>query len=229
MSDSTDPEKKPPFELIETMLYSHSIRYLEDHLARLRGTAAHFEIPLPEKEIREQLHAIQASLKSNGRTKVRLTVRPGGAFNITTASIHPQPVHPRRVCLSPYRVDSSDPFFYHKTTKRVLYENEYTRARDAGYFEILFFNEQESLTEGSRSNVLLNLAGSWYTPPVSSGLLAGVYRHQLLKRCSLLNERILSFNDLMNADRIYVCNAIQGLQRVSGSPDWLYDSPTTHL
>ena len=207
-----------PFELIETMLHCGRIRFVEDHMARLARAAAHFEIELPLSAIRNELEGLRSTLPARTRYKVRLTVRRHDDYTITAAPVTPGHRIPGRLCYSPYRIDATDPYYYHKTSRRSLYEAEYARAVKAGYHEILFFNEDGALTEGSRSNVIVRISGRYYTPPVPCGVLPGVYRYQLLKRCTQLKEQVLFLDELLEAERIYICNAVRGLQRMVCPP-----------
>jgi para-aminobenzoate synthetase/4-amino-4-deoxychorismate lyase len=67
------------------------------------------------------------------------------------------------------------------------------------------------LTEGGRSNVFVKLAGRWWTPPLSSGVLPGVMRGVLLEDSGLsADERVLTRTDVLNAEALLVCNALRG-------------------
>ena len=76
---------------------------------------------------------------------------------------------------------SEDRFAFHKTTRRERYE----RALDSappGVDEVLLVNEHGELTEGTRTNLMVQMGGEvWLTPPVESGLLPGVLREHLLR------------------------------------------------
>ncbi|HTW62763.1 MAG TPA: aminotransferase class IV, partial [Terracidiphilus sp.] len=80
-------------------------------------------------------------------------------------------------------------------------------------------NLRGELTEGAISNVILEIDGLWFTPPVECGLLAGVYRRHLLESRPdetrpALQERVLTEEDLRRAHAVYLCNAIRGLRQV---------------
>ncbi len=216
-SEVAAPEEVDPCELIETMLFSKKLCFLEDHLARLQRSAYWFGFPIDPASIRHMLDRTVARLDHSGRYKVRLTAASDGACSISTHRLEPRSSsHPRKVVLSPHRVDSSDVYLYHKTTRRHLYETEYARASRQGCYEILFFNERDELTEAARANVILGFDdGSYATPPLSSGLLPGVYRENLMRRCNALSAKRLYLDDLVHARRIYVCNAVRGLRSVT--------------
>ena len=204
----------PSLQLIETMLYRHRIRFLDAHMQRLQRAADAFSIPLPAQTIYGELRTIHTRIRTPEKHKVRLTVDLAGNYRITTKALTSVPHTFRRVCFSPYRVDSSNIFFYHKTTERHLYESEYARAAAAGYHEILFLNEKDELTEGSRSNLFLRLEDGYCTPRIPAGLLPGIYRQQVLHRCPGIQEKDITLDDVRRATRLYVCNAVTGLQSV---------------
>jgi len=49
-----------------------------------------------------------------------------------------------------------------------------------------------------------------WTPPVESGLLAGVYREYVLDARPEATERVLTLDDLTAVDALYCCNAVRG-------------------
>ena len=74
--------------------------------------------------------------------------------------------------ISEQATDSRDPFFYHKTTRRELYDSEFGRLQaETGCDEVLFLNERGELAEGSRANLFLERDGrpadSALKPPAS--------------------------------------------------------------
>ncbi len=77
---------------------------------------------------------------------------------------------------------------------------------------MLFFNTRGELTEGARSNVFIKQNGKWFTPPLASGLLPGVMRSVILSdRKWNAEERILTRQDLFDAQHIIICNALRGI------------------
>ena len=60
--------------------------------------------------------------------------------------------------------------------------------------------------------------GRLFTPPLACGLLPGVMRAELLVGGDV-SERIVSREELLAADEIYVANALRGLLRVRLVPE----------
>ena len=75
-------------------------------------------------------------------------------------------------------------------------------------------NERGEITEGATHNVFIERSGLLLTPPVSCGLLGGIYRQRLLQEHPRAREELLYVEDLLGAEKIYICNAIRGLRHV---------------
>ena len=118
---------------------------------------------------------------------------------------------PLQVCLAPAPVNSSDPFLYHKTTHRQVYEQAQAACREAygeNWEDVLLWNEKRELTEATVANLLVELDGRLYTPPVRCGLLAGTYRGWLLEQ-GLVEERVLPLAILLDHPPVYLVNSVR--------------------
>jgi para-aminobenzoate synthetase / 4-amino-4-deoxychorismate lyase len=83
-----------------------------------------------------------------------------------------------------------------------------------GCDEVVFLNKKGELTEGTRTNLFIELDGRLFTPALTCGLLPGTLREELidLPRAAA-SEAILTLADLALADRIYLGNSVRGLIR----------------
>jgi para-aminobenzoate synthetase/4-amino-4-deoxychorismate lyase len=120
-----------------------------------------------------------------------------------------------RFAISDRRVDEKDPFFYHKTTRRQFFEQEMERQKGlTGCDEVVFLNSKGELTEGTRTNLFVELDGRLFTPALACGLLPGTLREELLDLPrAAASEAILTPQDLLALDRIYLGNSVRGLIR----------------
>jgi len=57
--------------------------------------------------------------------------------------------------------------------------------------------------------VVARIEGNFFTPPISCGLLGGVFRAHLLERGEI-HERILSESDLRDAEALFLINSVRG-------------------
>jgi para-aminobenzoate synthetase/4-amino-4-deoxychorismate lyase len=219
---------RPDCQLIETILWLRDTGFwlMDRHIARLAASAGYLGYTLNTTILTQQLNeatttAVSTSLKirillhQDGTLKIRaIPCDPPAAldFSILPATEGTLP----KITVSKRPTHSSWPFLYHKTTRRELYTSERQLSLDRGYFEVIFTNEKEEITEGSISNILIRQGQQLFTPPTSCGLLAGVCRGHLLDlHPQLITERIMRHTDLLTADAIYLVNSIRGIVEVS--------------
>jgi para-aminobenzoate synthetase/4-amino-4-deoxychorismate lyase len=203
------------FSLVETLLWQQGFPLIELHLDRLEDSAEYFDFACNRAEIKAALLAYAAGLEEQKSYKVRLLVDRDGAAKIEGEMLPAQTgSQPVRVRITQQRTDPRDPMLFHKTTHRPLYAEAFKEAAEAGFADVLFLNLRNEVTEGAISNVFVEKNGRWSTPPVECGLLAGVQRRHLLQTLLGAEERVLSIDDLRQADAVYLANAVRGLRRV---------------
>ena len=215
------------FDLIETILWhpDRGFWLLEQHLARLESSARHFSFRYVRQALLDLLDAERATLASTP-ARIRVLLSDGGKLTIASRDeLADNPPGKGHLAVSPLTVDPANPFLHHKTTNRGRYDEERQRCELAyGAFEVLFTNTRGELTEGSRTNLFLEVAGTLSTPPLSCGVLPGTFRQHLLEtRPEWVEERILTVNDLRTADTIFVGNSVRGLMEVSIAEDGCRD------
>jgi para-aminobenzoate synthetase/4-amino-4-deoxychorismate lyase len=108
-------------------------------------------------------------------------------------------------------IDSSDPFLYHKTTNRAAYQH--ALASRPGAADALLFNEKNEVTESTIANLVFELDGRLFTPPIECGLLAGTARAQMLNE-GKIGERTIKVDELVLASRLYLLNSVRGMQPI---------------
>lgn len=203
-----------PFSLIETMLWDGAFPLLDLHLDRLSDSADYFGFPCDRTQVQRALLEEASAFVDRQPRRVRMLLDVSGTATITSEPLAPPAAGIARVGIASERTDPADPFLFHKTTCRTLYNQAFATASADGFADLLFLNAKGQLTEGAISNLIIERAGCWYTPPIDCGLLPGVYRRHLLETRPNLEERMLTLADLESADSIYICNAVRGLRRV---------------
>jgi para-aminobenzoate synthetase/4-amino-4-deoxychorismate lyase len=210
------------FKLVETILWNQGYPLLSRHMRRLAASAAYFDYPCDVDRVVKELTAHSERFVSGNEYKVRMTLDRHGDISVESWVMdESRPAGPGRVALSGVRMNSTDRFLYHKTTRRQVYEEMSRVARERGFVEVLFLNEEGHLTEGAISNVFIRKGDALITPPLVCGLLDGVYRQHLLATEPRAREGVVSLGDLKGADGIYICNAIRGLREVTLSEGFL--------
>jgi para-aminobenzoate synthetase / 4-amino-4-deoxychorismate lyase len=206
-----------PFELIETLRYERAkgFHLLERHLARLQSSAHHFGYPFSREKVMTALEA-EAARVISPVALVRLLLAEDGTITATSTAIElPTRDTVWRFVISDQRVDEKDPFFYHKTTRRQFFDGEMERQKSqTSCDEVVFLNKKGELTEGTRTNLFIEIDGRLFTPALTCGLLPGTLRDELLDLPrAAASEAVLTPQDLLDADRIYLGNSVRGLVR----------------
>ncbi len=210
----TDPVKR--FDLIETMLFEPEtgLVLLERHVARLESSARYFGFAFDEVSVRKALSdAIEGHAD---RLRIRLLLSEAGVVTVTTTPLPPpDPDTIMRFVVSETTLDSSDVFLFHKTTRRELYDQEWQKYSETmGAEEVIYINERGELAEGSRTTIFLERNGRLETPVLSSGLLPGTLRAELIAQGRAV-EAVLTLEDLRSADAIFLGNSVRGLVRAA--------------
>ena len=196
--------RRPEFELLETLRCEKGVFYLLDrHCERLAASAAYWDFALDLKRVIQTLYDAVRGLEDNS-LRVRLTVSREGQIDVRVAPLGPPTK--LKVALAAEGVDTSDPFLYHKTTHRLLYERQLAARPDCD--DVLLYNERGELTECCIGNLVLERAGKRYTPPVTAGLLAGTFRDELLELGEIC-EGALKIEDIAGADALYLINSVR--------------------
>jgi para-aminobenzoate synthetase / 4-amino-4-deoxychorismate lyase len=216
LTQAARAEQPGQFSLIESLLWDDGYPLLELHLDRLVDSAEYFDFVCDRTAVKTTLEGYARQFADGSARKVRLLLDAAGTARITD-EILPQAegvARPARVRLAAERTDPADPMLFHKTTHRPLYTQAFDAAIRDGYDDVLFLNNRGEVTEGAISNVFIEKAGRWITPPIECGLLAGVYRRHLLTLRPEIEERVLYENDLRAADTICIANAVRGLRKI---------------
>ena len=136
--------------------------------------------------------------------KIRLLLQKDGTFQIQKEPLAPLPC--RRVGFAKEPVDANNILLYHKTTSRAMYQRALASRPDCE--DVLLWNTRGEITESTIANVVLDIDGQQWTPPVSSGLLGGTYRRHLLAH-GMITERPLVKQDVGRARAIYLINSVR--------------------
>ncbi len=199
------------FQLIETILLQDHKYYLLDlHLKRLKGSSEYFGFRYNEEEIIKALN----DNCSKEKYRVRLLLSKNGKITIMKTKLDEIDPGTKIVTFSDIKIDPNNIFCYHKTTNRGLYDQELKKAREKGYFDVLFINNRDEVTEGAISNIVIRDKDIYYTPPVKSGLLKGVFRQHLFESNFPIAEKVLRKEDIMNSKNIYLINSVRGMVEV---------------
>ena len=179
--------------------------------------------------------AIHKALKANKLTNARLRLTlTGGSMSepeekrkstLLIAATKSQPYPPEYykngvlVVLSPFRQNTAEPIYGHKTTSYFSRMLALKSAHQKRAAEALWFTVDNRLAEGCISNVFLVKDSVLYTPPIETPVLAGVARKTVfqiaLKNSIEFVEKNLYISDLLDADEIFLTNVIMQIMPVT--------------
>ncbi len=186
-------------------------RCLPQHLDRMEHSARELGLGFDRAAAEDRLSELAAS--TGGSVVVRLDLDKDGGLHLAVRPVPQTPPEPVALLVSPFRTDPADPLLAHKTTARHLYDQERHRAQACGCAEALFLNYLGRVTEGAITNVFVRRGDVWTTPPVTDGLLPGVWRARFLLETGA-EERSLAQDDLLDAAEIVIGNSVRGAMRV---------------
>lgn len=203
-------EKRPSFELLETMLLTEGNFFIASyHMKRLANSAAYFNSPFSQKKVQSALAEVKQT-RQTGNYKVRLLLDKQGMVHTHVDPLTPSPSSV--VCaLAKQPIVQENIFHYHKTTNRLIYHVHETH--EPSIFSTLLWNDKEEITEFTTGNVVVEYNNKFYTPPIACGVLPGTYREYLLDQ-GIIEEKIIRKHELTSATNIWFINGVRGWIRV---------------
>ena len=195
--------QEPRFELLTTgLIHQGELSFLEQHLTRLREASRYFAYPFNEPKLLNELQEELAHVDPSLDYRCRIALQKNGTFHLVITELTDLPASYLQAQLTEQKLDLATPFTYFKTSQR-----DHLSQSD---HEQIFHLPDGTLLETTIGNLVLEIEGQLYTPPAHLPLLDGIYRRHLLET-QQVEEKLLTLNDLTDADRIYACNALRGL------------------
>ncbi len=200
--------ENPDFELLESILWEPDGGYflLGNHLKRLRDSGEYFCFPIDLKSVQGKLEELTQSLDSQPH-KIRLLIDRDGKATLDSKPIEISKKEKTwKISIAEEPVDPQNPFLYHKTTNRKVYQN--AKNGREGCDDVILWNEEGEVTESTIANVVIRVGEDYFTPTINSGLLPGTYRAKLLEE-GKIKAKIITLDELKNADSIHLINSVR--------------------
>ncbi len=199
---------------------------LTRHLRRLERSCSILGLAFPGREA--VLTAVDAVIASEEQAKVlgrlRITVTGGRGplasdrggqpptWIVALAETEPWPGTTSAIVV-PWRRNEFSPVTGAKTTSYVENVVAMQWARNQGYSEGIFLNTGGAVCEGTSTNVFVVIGEGLFTPPLTSGCLAGITRELVLEWTDA-QERDLTEVDLLNADEVFLTSSTRDVHPV---------------
>jgi para-aminobenzoate synthetase/4-amino-4-deoxychorismate lyase len=208
-----DVLKKQNSEILETFLWQPGtgVKNFIQHKKRLIKTANELKYPFKDVDFQNAIKSIKSLDKPQ---RVRLALNNLGEFDIQQSDYKPYQINSEvTFSLSKYPLSDKVQVTRHKVSDRNFYDGERNRIRqltDAD--EVIFLNNKNEICEGSFTSIFIKKNGFLVTPPLSSGLLPGILRADLLEKKQAI-EGILTITDIIEADEVFLGNSLRGLMK----------------
>jgi branched-chain amino acid aminotransferase len=199
---------------------------LRRHLDRLRRSAEGLGLVVPgsDNELRTAVaETIEANRLTSGRVRVTVTggVGPlgsdrgsnGASMIIAVAPQTPWPPSATVVTV-PWRRNEHSAVAGLKTTSYADNVVALRYARDKQADEAILANTAGALCEGTGTNIFIGLGGQLYTPPLSSGCLAGIIRALVVETCPVV-EVDVPLERLADADEAFLTSSTREIQPIA--------------
>ncbi len=138
--------------------------------------------------------------------KLRLTYDKDGKFKIEIENYQRNLNQPLKIkILEEFIVEKNDTKWQHKFFPRE------DISIPVNFDEVIWKNDKGEICEGSFSNIIWQKQGELFTPTQSCNLLPGIAREILLEN-NKINTGAYMAEELETAEKIFLCNAMMGLQ-----------------
>ena len=215
--------------LFETMRVSNGKPFRWDqHMQRLKKGAAFLRIRTPFSP--DRLHRFARHLVKKNRmpdSLLRLTLSRGVGVRgyspkdadqpTIVMSLHAMPgaLSQWKLMVSSFRLPAGEPLAQFKTCNKLAQVLARAEADAAGADEALLLNTDGSVVEGATSNLFWIERKTVCTPPLATGILAGVTRAVILEICRKHNlsvrEKKITPRQLARADGVFLSLSSYGI------------------
>lgn len=207
--------------VFETILFLEKPIFLKEHIERLKNGMKELGL----EELEEEMLLDYISLNFIKNKAVKILVTPQNII-ITEREIpytEEDYIQGSSLKLSKVRRNSTSMLCYIKSTNYIENIIEKNKAKEDGFKDVLFLNENGYLSETSCANIFIVKNNKIYTPKVSCGLLNGITRMWVIKNFPVI-ETELTLDDLKNADEVFITNSLMGIMKVKKFEDIEYNN-----
>lgn len=197
----------------ETILVLDKAIFLEEHIERLNNSLKHFHI---KTRITKELILDIIDHYSISTIGLKILVSQSNILVSTRALTYTKEYYEKgaKIMLSNITRSSHSFLINHKSANYGDMILSLRNAHDLGYNDCLFFNEKGYLTESTIANLFIIKNEQLITSSISQGLLPGIVRNHIVKTYKVI-EGIVSIDDLIYADAVFLTNSLVGIIHVS--------------
>jgi branched-chain amino acid aminotransferase len=184
---------------------------LSRHMRRAVNSAAREKIVLPSEELVRESIATLLKVESHPTGLLRVSFDATGNWaaahlpymeNSLPANVG---IHGKALMIEGVPVKS-----YPYNHRLEILEH----ARANGFDEALVTSSEGKVCEGSVCNILLKIAGSWCTPPLSDGVLPGVMRALVIENCNVI-VRSIAVSEIESIESGFLLSSLRIAQPIA--------------
>jgi branched-chain amino acid aminotransferase len=206
----------------------------ERHWSRMEGDARLLRVPFPDspEELKEDLdRLVEANQAWNGTMRVVIVRNRGGlwegpgitrAFDVVGLTANVYPWHQNllggtgvKLGIIPQARHAANEFAGTKVLSWAQNLAWYERAHEEGFDEVILLNERGEISECTSGNIFAVYGKDVFTPPLTSGCLAGITRAVLLEEIRdtgfEFRQKPLFPADLEAADEVFITSTTREL------------------
>ncbi|TDJ05336.1 MAG: hypothetical protein E2O68_06640 [Deltaproteobacteria bacterium] len=199
------------------------VPFLVDHLKRLAEGCSYFypheDFAGLENKILEGLERLMAMAHRDLRYRITLYLEADELEFFISTYLLPEAL-PRCELIR-----ARTPRYPSSVPSNIKWGNNYAEifhelkwAQEQGLDEVIFFNQEGLITECSTSNIFLIKGDRILTPKPNKCFLTGILRNNLINHLKA-EELDLSFEDLKEADEVFLTNSVRGIVPVTKFED----------
>lgn len=197
----------------ETILIRDKVFFLEEHLTRLNQSLGYFGMGCSISR-----DAVEALIQKQDLKHValKLIVTEKNCF----ALVRPLPYGAldyhkgKKVTISRVIKSKYSSLVSHKTLNYGDNMWELKRAKQSGYDDCLFLNEEGHMTESCVANLFLVQDEQLITAPSSDGLLPGIIRNKIIEQFPVRQKHITR-SDVMSCQAAFLTNSLLGAMHIT--------------
>lgn len=218
------------------LVYNGFIPLWEYHVKRIQHSLSLLNMQLPNINL---LEAIETTILENAYTGIHLRIRitfwrnvgklytPESGDASFLIEIEPLTSHPfqtiERLGIFEDHQSNTSALSNLKSGNALLYVLAKQYAKAHFYDEVLIVNHKNHLSEAASSNLFAVKNSKIYTPPLSSGCVAGVMRQFVLDNFEVVEKQIVK-TDLKDFDELFLTNAVSLIMPVAKYEDVHYNT-----
>ena len=207
--------------LFETILgIDEKIIAWQRHYERMAKSAEKLLITIPAK-IDIEVGINQLLKGMIGKSRIRVVVLADGTWLVVVEEVETSNKLPSLIKMNQV-INSNSPLSGFKSISYGQSMLAVRTAQSRGYSDGVYLNEKGDVVETGSANIIISRDGRFITPALESGCLPGITRQILIKDFGV-TEGLFTWNELIEAEEVFLCSSIRLLMPVGKVEDKLFE------